>query len=38
MPDGSVILVGIARETLSHEGKLGVMQWREPGLRLNFQP
>lgn len=24
--------------TLSHEGKLGVMQWREPGLRLNFQP
>jgi gluconolactonase len=24
--------------TLSHEGRLGVMQWHEPGLRLNFQP
>lgn len=23
--------------TMSHEGKLGVMQWHEPGLRLNFQ-
>jgi gluconolactonase len=24
--------------TMSHEGKLGVMNWHEPGLRLNFQP
>lgn len=23
--------------TLSHEGRLAVMQWHEPGLRLNFQ-
>ncbi len=23
--------------TLSHEGKLGMMDWHEPGLRLNFQ-
>src|SRR6218665_298144 len=23
--------------TLSHEGRLGAMQWHEPGLRLNFQ-
>jgi gluconolactonase len=24
--------------TMSHEGKLGVMDWHEPGHRLNFQP
>jgi gluconolactonase len=24
--------------TLSHEGKLGAMEWHAPGLRLNFQP
>ncbi len=24
--------------TLSNEGKLGRMEWREPGLRLNWQP
>src|SRR6218665_172876 len=23
--------------TVSHEGRLGAMQWHEPGLRLNFQ-
>ncbi|MEO8137156.1 MAG: SMP-30/gluconolactonase/LRE family protein [Betaproteobacteria bacterium] len=23
--------------TLSHEGRLGAMEWHEPGLRLNFQ-
>ena len=24
--------------TLSHEGKLGAMEWHEPGHRLNWQP
>jgi gluconolactonase len=24
--------------TMSHEGKLGAVDWHEPGLRLNFQP
>lgn len=24
--------------TLSHEGRLGAVEWHEPGLRLNFEP